>query len=113
MKKTDKVLENTIITLLTKVCEQSLKDITGFQWLTHLVNYKDFPRTLMITCVFDTQAQVRKVMNSPDHDYLVGMILKELKAAGIQLPNADKQIKLDSEEACKAEHAGNWNRRLK
>jgi hypothetical protein len=79
MKKTDKTLENTIVTLLTKVCEQSLKSLDGFQWLTHLVS----------------------------------AIVEQLSTAGIKLPNIQKQIKFDSEEACNLEHAGKWNRRLK
>ena len=113
MKKTDKTLENTLVTLLTNVCEQSLKSLEGFQWLTHLVNYKDFPRSLTIICVFDTQDQVSKLITSPNHEYLVRMIVEQLKSAGIQLPNAQKQIQFDSEEACNLEHAGKWNRRLK
>jgi len=113
MKKTDKTLENTIVTLLTRVCEQSLKSFDGFQWLTHLVNYKDFPRSLTIICVFDRQDQVSKLLSSSNHDYLVSLIVEQLKSAGIQLPNAQQQIQFDSEEACNLEHAGKWNRRLK
>lgn len=113
MKKTDKTLENTIVTLLTRVCEQSLKSFDGFQWLTHLVNYKDFPRSLTIICVFDRQDQVSKLLSSPNYDYLVSLIVEQLKSAGIQLPNAQQQIQFDSEEACNLEHAGKWNRRLK
>jgi small-conductance mechanosensitive channel len=113
MKKTDKTLENTIITLLTKVCEQSLKNLDGFQWLTHSVNYNDFPRSLTIICIFDTQGQVLKIVKSPNYDYLTSMIVEQLKSAGIELPNPQKQIKFDSEEACTIEHAGNWKRRLK
>jgi small-conductance mechanosensitive channel len=44
---------------------------------------------------------------------LVSMIVEQLKSAGIQLPNPQKQIRFDSEEACNLEHAGKWNRRLK
>ena len=113
MKKTDKTLENTIVTLLTRVCEQSLKSFDGFQWVTHLVNYKDFPRSLTIICVFDRQDQVSKLLSSSNHDYLVSLIVEQLKSAGIQLPNAQQQIQFDSEEACNLEHAGKWNRRLK
>jgi len=113
MKKTDKILENTLVTLLTKVCEQSLKSLDGFQWLTHLVNYKDFPRSLTIICIFDSREQVSKLLTSPNHQYLVSTIVEQLKTAGIQLLNTQKQIKFDSEEACNEEHAGKWNRRLK
>lgn len=118
MKKTDKLLENTIVKVLTQVCEESLETVDGFQWLTHLsgksgVNYKDFPRYLTIICIFDNQSRVEKLLNSSDYDYLVKLIVEKLKSAGIQLPNATQQIKFDSEETCHFEHSGNWKRRLK
>lgn len=113
MRKTDKTLENTIVKVLTKVCEQSLKEVKGFQWITHLVNYKDFPRSLTIICVFDTQDQIEKLSNSPQQDYLRSLIVEQLNASGIRLHNLQKQIKFDSEEACQIEHAGKWNRRLR
>jgi hypothetical protein len=113
MKKTDKTLENTIVKVLTAVCEQSLKEINGFQWLTHLVNYKDFPRSLTVICIFDTKDQVSTLLNSPQYDYLVSLIVEQLKNSGIRLSNGHKKIKFDSEEACNDEHSGNWNRRLK
>lgn len=116
MKKTDKALENTIIKVLTQVCEESLKAVDGFQWLTHLscksgVSYKNFPRSLTVICVFETQDQITELMNSPQHEYLINNLVDQLSGAGIQLPK--KHIKFDSEEACNLEHAGNWNRRLK
>lgn len=113
MKKTDKTLENTIVKVLTSVCEQSLKEFNGFQWLTHLVSYKDFPRSLTVICIFDTKDQVSTLLSSPQYDSLISLIAEQLKTVGIQMPNAQKQIKFDSEEACSIEHAGKWNRRLK
>lgn len=113
MRKTDKTLENTIVKVLTQVCEQSLKEINGFQWLTHLVNYKDFPRSLTIICVFDTQDRLANLSTSLMQKNLQGLIVEQLNASGIRLPNPLKQIKFDSEEACKNQHAGNWQRRLR
>lgn len=113
MKKTDKLLENTLVKVLTQVCEQSLKSIEGFQWLTHLVNYKDFPKSLTVICVFESQDQVSTLLKSTKHDYLVTMIVEQLKSAGIPLLNTQQQIQFDSEQACNLEHAGNWKRRLK
>ncbi|HCC80946.1 MAG TPA: Fis family transcriptional regulator, partial [Methylophaga sp.] len=43
MRKTDKKIDNELRLKLTDVCEQGLKNIAGFQWLTHLVNYDDYP----------------------------------------------------------------------
>lgn len=53
MRKKDKKIDNELRLVLIDACEQALKDITGFQWLTHfLVNYDDFPNSLMVACVF-------------------------------------------------------------
>jgi len=54
MKKTDKKMDNHIRRVLTDVCETSLTDISGFAWLTHTVNYAQFPQSLKVICVFDT-----------------------------------------------------------
>lgn len=112
MKKTDKALENTIVKVLTQVCEESLKAIDGFQWLTHLVNYKDFPRSLTVICVFETQNQIAKLLDSPQHEDLMNNIINQLSSAGIQLPKKQKHIKFDSEEACNINNAGNWANRF-
>ena len=112
MKKTDKTLENTIVKVLTQVCESSLKKIDGFQWVTHLVNYKDFPRSLRIICVFESHEQINQLLDSPQHESLMNNIIDQLSAAGIQLPKKQKHIKFDSEEACILHHGGNWANRL-
>ena len=54
MRKTDKKMDNQLRHVLTEVCEVALKDINGFQWLTHVVNYSNFPKSLQVVCVFDT-----------------------------------------------------------
>ncbi len=112
VKKTDKILENTIVKVLTRVCEDSLKNIDGFQWLTHLVNYKDFPRSLTIICIFDTQDQITQLKESPQYEILLNNIIDRLKSAGIELVKKQKHIKFDSEEACNLHHQGNWANRL-
>jgi hypothetical protein len=113
MRKTDKTLENTLVKVLTQVCEDSLKSIEGFQWLTHLVNYRDFPRSLTVICIFETQDQITQLLSSSQHEALINNIINQLSAAGVQLPKKQKHIKFDNEEACDREHAGNWSRRLK
>lgn len=113
MRKTDKTLENTIVKVLTRVCEDSLKAIDGFQWLTHLVNYKDFPRSLTVICIFESQDQITQLLSSSQHEALINNIINQLSAAGIQLPKKQKHIKFDSEEACNLHHGGNWANRLR
>ena len=112
MKKTDKKLENTIIVILTDVCEQALKDIDGFQWLTHSLNFNDVSHSLKVTCVFDTEKQIAALKNSSQQEELISRIKHQLKAGGITMSNAHKQIAFDSEEACLEENAGRWKLRL-
>ena len=116
MRKTDKKLEKGIIDALTQVCEQAQEAFDGFLWLTHEVNFNDVSRSLKVTCVFETRAQVTgflgRLSNSPNRAQLSQMIQHQLKPLGIQLKDSFKQIKLDSEEACLDENAGNWKQRL-
>jgi len=128
MKKTDKALEKVLIAALTRVCEQALATFDGFQWLTHQVNFNDYPRSLKVICVFETRAQVTALLASPlqtfqsqsqdvsqpksDRLVLSDLILDELYHVEINLNDRRTQIKFDSEEACLAEHGGKWNRRL-
>ena len=48
MRKTDKKIDKQIISALTEVCDSALKAFTGFEWLTHRVNYTNFPKSLKI-----------------------------------------------------------------
>ena len=59
--KTEKKIDNNVRLALTSACEQFLEDVPGFQWLTHQANYTNFPATLLITCVFDTQENPEQV----------------------------------------------------
>ena len=49
-------IERQLVAALTDACETAKAEIPGFEWLTHTVNYADFPQSLRITWVFDTRA---------------------------------------------------------
>ena len=53
MRKMDKKRDNTIIAALTQVCHVAQDEGNGFQWLTHSVNYQNFPDSLTVVCVYD------------------------------------------------------------
>ncbi|WP_414829783.1 Fis family transcriptional regulator [Alteromonas sp. H39] len=111
MKKQDKKRDNAIRKALTAVCETLLDSQPGFVWLTHKVDYKRFPQSLTIVLIFenDSQMQQCKVKALPDIGRLVTSHLSE---AGIIVPCIDRHLHFDSEAACKADHNGNWARRL-
>ncbi|ALO44033.1 Fis family transcriptional regulator [Pseudoalteromonas phenolica] len=112
MRKSDKKIDNQLRESLTQVCDTALKDIEGFQWLTHQANYSDFPNSLKITCVFDTNEQLNDYLNSSQNAYLLNLISKELNIMKLKIKSVAKVVSYDSEEHCLAEHKGNWARRL-
>ena len=111
MRKSDKKIDNQLIKLLTEVCDLSLKSIAGFQWLTHTANYDNFPKSLQITCVFDTNESLITYQEE-DNNALLSFIQSKLSSAGIKLKNISAHIRYDSEENCLNQHNGNWARRL-
>jgi len=112
MRKTDKKTDNELRLVLTDVCEQALKDIAGFQWLTHLVNYDDYPNSLKIVCVFDTKENLNNYLQSDDNQALVSLIQSEFKTMNIKLKRMVDHISYDTEENCNQQHDGNWALRL-
>ncbi|MBJ7537386.1 Fis family transcriptional regulator [Marinomonas sp. C1424] len=109
MKKTDKKIDNALREALTQVCESALASIDGFVWLTHLVNYNDFPRSLNIVCVFETDEQLSTAYDKKETDQLCRLIESKLRDIDIKLKQAMKQISFDTEEACERFHGGKWN----
>ena len=112
MRKTDKKTDNQLRVALTDVCEIALKEIEGFQWLTHTVNYDNFPKSLKVICVFDTKANVHTFMKSSKGQALNTLIQSKLEGLNIRFKNIDKHVSYDSEEACDEEYGRNWANRL-
>jgi len=112
MRKTDKKLEKAIVAGLTDACEDALKLYDGFQWLTHIVNFQTFPESLLIVCVFDTQENLLKTIESDNASHFKTSIEKRLLSNNIQVKDIKKRILFDTEQACENEHHGNWSKRL-
>jgi hypothetical protein len=112
MRKTDKKLDKQIRLALTDVCETALKDVAGFQWLTHMVNYAHFPQSLKVVCVFDTVANLTKYQEVETNNYIGNLIQLELQSIGIDIKNPAKHVSYDTEEGCEQQHNGNWAARL-
>lgn len=111
MRKTDKKLDNQIRIGLTEVCDNALKEIDGFLWLTHMVNYNEFPKSLKIVCVFESNDDVANLKINGEAR-LVELINNKLTAIKIKLTNPSLHIHYDSDEACAKSHQGHWAKRL-
>lgn len=112
LSKTQKRTENNIRTALTHACEQGLKDIAGFEWLTHQVDYTHFPASLFITCIFSSEQAQQNALAQGHDKKLQKLIVTKLFAIGVKLPDVKQQVVLDNEEACEQDHEGNWKLRL-
>ena len=91
MKKTDKKIDNAICQTLTQLCEIQLKKIDGFQWITHAVNYKQFPNSLQVTCIFDSETSLATINEAP----LRQAIQRQLAALDIAI--SPQQISFDTQ----------------
>jgi len=112
MRKSDKKIENQLRTTLTEVCEDALKHYDGFQWLTHIVHYDNFPKSLQIVCIFDSNDQLAKFKNSKSYHQFMSLIQAKLFGEGIVLKKIFQHIVYDTEENCNQSHDGKWHERL-
>lgn len=113
MKKSDKKLEKQLVDALTRVCDQALVSVSGFQWLTHFVNFKNYPQSLTVLCVFDNQSDIENAHSAESISQLYRLISAELNAVDVTLSPITEHVRFDSEEACEFEHGGKWNLRLR
>ena len=109
MRKTDKKIENALRQSLTEACETALEKYEGFQWLTHFVNYSDFPASLSIVCVYDTNAHLAKT----DKEGMRTLIKEKLASIGIKMKDCRQQVRFDTEEDCDNDNDGRWNERFR
>ncbi|TNC79310.1 MAG: Fis family transcriptional regulator [Oleiphilus sp.] len=118
MTKTHKKLEQAITRALTEVCE-TVKFATGehalkgFEWITHFVQYHDFPDSLLIVVVFGRSQERLNALNAGKDKTVYRLISEQLKAENIHLNAIEKQVRFDSEEACDKHHAGDWQARYR
>ena len=112
MRKTDKKIDNQLRRVLTDVCETALKDAYGFQWLTHRANYANFPKSLKVVCVFDTNDNLAGFMSGRSEKELILLIKGKLREMGVELKSINDHIFYDTEENCERDHRGNWANRL-
>jgi hypothetical protein len=96
--KTQKKIDNNVRLALTDACEQFLEDIVGFQWLTHEANYSNFPASLMVTCVFDTDKNHQQACQNGHSVKMQNLIQAKLLKTGVKLKSPKQQIIFESEE---------------
>jgi hypothetical protein len=94
MRKIDKKIDNKLRKVLTEVCDFALLNITGYQWISHTVNYSNFPESLLITCMFENQQRADSAMKGGE---LLAMINHKLNTVAINLKTPHKQVSFEAE----------------
>ena len=112
MRKTDKKLENQLRAALTDVCEDMLKHIEGFQWLTHFANYSNFPDSLKVVFIFDTNESLDSFMSRQAKTDVMKQVDEKLSETGVKLKNVNRHAAFDTEENCERDNGGKWNERF-
>ncbi len=112
MKKTNKKLDQQICKALTIACENIKAEVNGFVWLTHFVDYKQFPDSLSIVCIFDTNTDLLNAGDETKDRHISGLIYSELEKIQISLKRDSNTIYYDTEQTCSAENNGNWQQRF-
>jgi len=98
MKKTDKKLEQQICQALTRACETAKAEVQGFQWLTHLVNYNQFPNSLSIICFFSTKDDLKQAYQDDKDQFIISLIKSELEQINIRLKDIKRHVSFDVEK---------------
>nr|WP_228160601.1 hypothetical protein [Marinobacter bohaiensis] len=105
-------MERRLIASLTHACEDAKPLLPGFCWLTHSVDYQHFPDSLVVTWVFDNDANLASALKSDAEQRIHQLTADALDEAGVDVTDIARHVDLDSEEACQRVHGGNWERRL-
>ena len=98
MRKTDKKTDNRLRLFLTDICEDFMKDFDGFLWLTHEADYDNFPQSLRITFVFNSQVNLDGFLASHGYPKLVTKLEKELGQMQIRFKRVQDQIAFTVEQ---------------
>ncbi|MFK8042961.1 hypothetical protein [Congregibacter sp.] len=113
MRKTDKKNERMLVEALTRVCDQALEEIHGFAWITHFVDFNNFPDSLLVVCVFETNEQLQAVRAAKEDAYLSKRVVEELQHEGVPVGAKWRRVQFDTEEACARTHSGDWQARYR
>lgn len=105
-------IERRLIATLTEACETAKAQIIGFEWLTHEVDYEDFPSSLRVVWVFDTQANMDQALANGEGERMVELTATALSEADVHVSLVSSHVQFDSEELCQRANGGNWQQRL-
>ena len=98
LKRNEKKIENAIVRALNGVCETLRYESNGFSWLTHFVDYSNFPQSLKLVFVFDTNQSLKSAKNEALFQTIFELTETRLKSEGVYVKRIDKAVFFDTDE---------------
>lgn len=90
-------IERRLSRALRAACKVAENEVSGFAWVTHAVDYKEYPDTLMVTWVFDSPASLREAMENGVHDRLCTLTAEAFAKSGVRIEDATPHVRFDHE----------------
>ena len=94
-------IERELIRTLTLACETAKSEIVGFQWLTHEVDYQHFPQSLVVTWVFDSEANKVRALACADKARMRALTLAAFDEVGISVSSIADHVAFSVERAAR------------
>ncbi|XPF95436.1 Fis family transcriptional regulator [Colwellia sp. RE-S-Sl-9] len=101
MNKQDKKFEKELIKALTICCEEFKTMVSGFEWLTHTVNFSNIAQSIKIICVFKDSATLEDAKEKDELTHMTHSLIACLNNLGISIKKPAQHIRFDSEENMK------------
>ncbi|VVO29919.1 hypothetical protein [Pseudomonas fluorescens] len=111
-KREQAQIERLLVATLTEACETAKAELVGFAWLTHEVDYAEFPFSLRVVWVFETQAQKDQALASGQGGRMIELTAQAFSEAQVLLSPVSAHVQFDSEEECQRANGGKWPQRL-
>lgn len=105
-------MERELARALTTACELAKSEITGFEWLTHRVDYQRFPDSLIVTWVFDSESDLSEAIAGQGKARMQALTLAAFQEIGISVKDIARHVEFDSQQRCDAQHGGDWAARI-
>ena len=98
MNKNEKNLDKAIVKALSDICETLKLRYDSFAWLTHFVNYNQYPQSLKIVFVFESNHALKKAKSEGLFKDIFELTESRLKRKSITIKHIDKAVFFDTEE---------------
>ena len=96
-------IERELIRTLTDACETAKSEIVGFQWLTHDVDYQHFPESLIVTWVFDAEANRARALASAEKARMLELTLAAFEDVGISVSRIADHVAFSVEQPARGQ----------